>query len=235
MKKNIALIGLVLTNNLYAGRPLKSDDAFTLGRYLFQLELASEYLTVENSRYFSFPITSTFGLSDHTDFILNFSFNYLPNSKSSFGLGCTDFGVKQLLFNTEEISLSFKSGLSAEIVNNKLSSPSAFFGIVTSVELALVKLHFNVGYNQNEAEDEYKDLWFFSIAGEIPLNDQTSFALDLGIGRDPSIHCTKPESYLLVGAVYNLTENIAVDVGINFSVHHSTKLDLFTSGFTIIL
>ena len=68
MKCRILFLIVLYSSVAFASRPLKSDDAFTLGRNLFQLELAYEIIPETG---FSLPVSSAYGIWENTDILLN--------------------------------------------------------------------------------------------------------------------------------------------------------------------
>ena len=233
MKKLTILLLLLYANILFAARPLKSNDAFTLGSNIFQIEFSSDIFHSDNRYLLSLPLVFTFGISTQSD--LFFASSFLTNSNSCEGsyIDCLDIGIKQNISSSKVFNFAFLSGLSSSVVESKFSSPTAFFCIISTLLFDNISLHYNLGYNQNFEKQEFKDLWFVSIGVEYFLSDILNLATDFGIGRDPSIHCSTPQSYSLFGFSYFLFHNFSVDSGISFSFQHFTRIDLITIGFTL--
>jgi len=235
MLRCFTVVLLLLTTITFAGRPLKSDDAFTLGYNSVQFELASEFFSENNFSSLFFPFTTTYGISNQTDIVFNLTFFSSAGTYKPSSLNCVDLGFKQNIFTINNFLLSIKSGLSSSIENGFTTSPVAFFSLVSTTELNSVNVHLNLGYNQNFSDGENNDLWIASLACELPLSDLLILAAEAGVSRNPSIYCQVPESYSLMGISFNLSDNLVLDAGINVSYQHSTKIDLFTSGLTLIL
>ncbi len=234
--KHIVIFVLVIVNCLsFAARPLKSNDAFNLGKYAFQLEIASDIITLEDYHFSAFPVTITYGLTDATDLFIGSlaTTNRLFNGNLYFD--CIDVGFKQNIVSSEDFNFSFASGLSSQFIDASISSPSAFFNLITSISTGDISFHYNLGYNQNFNAEEFKDLWFTSLGIEYQFTEKIILAADFGLGRDPSIHCTIPKSYGLIGASYNIFNNFSFDTGISFSFQHTTKVEMLTTGLTFIL
>ena len=233
--RRLYIILLLLINIAYAGRPLKSDDAFTLGSNSFQFEFASEISYGDNSSSLFFPFTSTYGISNQTDIVFNLTFFSSANTYTLSSLNCIDLSFKQNLFATDNFLFSIKSGFSSSIENGSTTSPLASFFLISSTKLNFVDVHLSLGYIQNSSDEENNDLWSASLACELPLSDLLTLASEVGVSRNASIYCKVPESYSLIGIAFNLTDNFVLDAGVNVSYQHSIKIDLFTSGLTLSL
>ena len=231
--KHLLLISLISVNSLlFAARPLKSNDAFTLGRYSFQLEIASDIITTDDQHFSAFPVAITYGLTDATDLFLGSAVFSNRLFSGNLSIECIDIGFKQNLVSSELFNLSFASGLTSQYFESNFSSPSAFFNLITSLSLGDLTLHYNLGYNQNFRDEEFKDIWFTSFGAELSLSNKIILGADMGIGRDPSIHCSTPQSYALVGASYSLFNKLSLDTGLSFSFQHTTKVEMLTTGLT---
>lgn len=219
----------------FAARPLKSNDAFTLGRYLFQLEFSSDIITSEEQNFSSFPVALTYGLTDDTDLFIGSSVSSNRLFNGRVNIDCIDVGFKQNIISSSVFNFSFASGLSSQYTESSFTSPSAFFNLISSVSFGDIVLHYNLGYKQNFNAEEFKDLWFTSFGAEYQVTERIILAADFGLGRDPSIHCSTPQSYGLIGASYSIFDILSLDSGISFSFQHSTKIEMLTTGFTFIL
>lgn len=235
MNKLLLLCLLVINNLNFAGRPLKSNDAFTLGRHYFQLELASEFINLGNQGSVVFPIAITYGITDNTDFFFGSSLLSNESSNGSITFEFIDLGIKQNLFTSDIFNFAFASGLSSAVIESNLNSPTAFFSLINSFNFNDFTLHFNLGYNQNFGEGEYNDIWFTSVGSEFSLSDKITLVADMGIGRDPSISCSTIQSYTLLGFSYSLFDYLSIDTGLCFSFQHVTKVETITTGLTFVL
>jgi hypothetical protein len=234
--KPLIIFYLVFLNCLsFAGRPLKSNDAFTLGKHYFQLELASDIINLGNQHSAFFPIALTYGFADNTDLFLGSLLFSNSSANGSITFECVDLGIKQNLITSDVYNFAFASGLSSAVIESNLSSPSAFFNLINSFNFNDLTLHFNLGYNQNFGEEEFRDIWFTSFGAELAASDKLTLAIDMGIGRDPSINCSTVQSYSLIGFSYSLFDNLSLDAGLSFSFQHITKVEMLTTGFTLLL
>jgi hypothetical protein len=235
MKYLLILHLLIIQNLSFAGRPLKSNDASTLGRHYFQIELASDIINLNNQQYAVFPVALTYGLGDNTDLFLGSLLFSNSSSNGYISFECFDLGIKQNLITSDVYNFAFASGLSSAVIESNLSSPSAFFSLINSFSFNDLTLHFNLGYNQNFGEEEFRDIWFTSFGAEFAVSDKLTLAADMGIGRDPSVNCSTVQSYSLIGFSYSLFDNLSLDTGLSFSFQHITKIEMLTTGFTLIL
>lgn len=234
--KLLLLLSLVFLNCFsFAARPLKSNDAFTLGRYLFQLEFSSDIIASEEQNFSSFPVAITYGLTDQTDLFIGSSVSSSRLFNGRINIDCIDVGFKQNIISSSVFNFAFATGLSSQYTESSFTSPSAFFNLISTISFSDISLHYNLSYNQNFNDEEFKDLWFTSFSAEYQVNEKIILAADFGLGRDPSIHCSTPQSYGLIGASYSIFDNLSLDSGISFSFQHKTKIEMLTTGFTYIL
>jgi len=231
MKCRILFLIVLYSSVAFASRPLKSDDAFTLGRNLFQLELAYEIIPETG---FSLPVSSAYGIWENTDILLNVSFNNSSNG-SLMAFECIDLEAKQYLMSILEFEIATKFGFSSVIDKGSVGLPLASVVLISSLNINSFNLHFNCGYGNNKNEGEFSDLWFGSIACEYFLNDQIIIGTDIGIGRNTSLYFRSPTGYSLLGVSYKILDSVLIDTGLNITFNEQSKFDMFTSGLTIIL
>jgi len=231
MKCKILFLIVLYSSIAFASRPLKSDDAFTLGRNLFQLELAYEIAPGIGT---SLPVSSAYGIWDNTDILLNVSLNNSSNS-SLMAFECIDIEAKQYLTSVLDFSISTKFGLSSVIEKSSITSPMLSIMLISSLNINSFNVHFNCGYASNKNEDKFSDLWFGSVACEYFLNDQITIGTDFGISRNPSLYFSSPTGYALLGVSYKIFDSVSMDTGLNITFNEKSKFDMFTTGLTIIL
>ena len=231
MKSKVIILIVIDSSIAFASRPLKSDDAFTLGRNLFQLELAYEIIPETG---FSLPVSSAYGIWENTDILINVSFNNSSNG-SIMAFECIDLEAKKYLTSILGFEIATKFGFSSVIEKGFVSSPLGSLILISSLNINSFNFHFNCGYANNKNEGEFSDLWFGSVACEYFLNDQITIGTDLGIGRNPSFYFSSPTGYALLGVSYKLLDSVSIDTGLNITFNEQSKFDMFTSGLTIVL
>ena len=219
----------------YAARPLKTNDAYTIGKSRFQLEISSDITNEYDGKQFSLPAVLTLGISNETDLFVCTSVGHGAGSNNFLSFECIDLGFKQNILSLEKYNLSIATGLSSLINENGLNSPAAFFNLINSVRIENLSLHHNLGYNQNFNDEEFKDIWFSSVGCEYRLEEKIILAADLGIGRDPSIHRSTIQSYAMIGVSYSLISNITIDTGLSYTFQKSVRFELLTTGVTLSL
>lgn len=230
MKIIIPIIVFCFSINVFASRPLKSDDAFTLGRKLFQLEIATEIMNQEN---LNLPITSTYGIFDNTDLLLGFSLCNSSTTNSRINFECLNIGFKQQLVSIYGLDVSTKFQISTEMGNNIFASSSSSIMLITSRSISSFNFHLNFGYAIDNIENGNSNLWFASAACEYLMNDQITIGIDFGITRNPSIYFSNPIGYSLIGISAKIFDSFSLDTGINITYDDKSRVDMFTTGLTI--
>ena len=120
-KRNLVIIIFVLTfQHLFAGHPFRTDDACTIGKQSFQLELTPEVWKHANESCLFVPLTTTYGITENADVVLTVlcSSVYNPGFKSDLS-GVNDIGLenKWRVLELEKFSLSVKPGIILPIGN----------------------------------------------------------------------------------------------------------------------
>jgi len=76
-------------------------------------------------------------------------------------------------------------------------------------------LHLNADYIRSvNVAEERKNLWLFSVAGEIEFIEDFRLVADMGIGTNPHRNSGTPPAYILGGLIYSLRENLDFGLGV---------------------
>ena len=157
-KRNLVFIISVLSFQYsFAGHPLRTDDAGTIGKQSFQLELTPEVWKYSDDNYLFVPLTLTYGIIENADVVLTVLYSSLYNSGFKSDLsGINDIGleVKWRVLELDRFSLAIKPGLILPIGNHMKGLGTGKLGysllLITDQELSSILLHFNFGYTKNE-------------------------------------------------------------------------------------
>ena len=177
-KRTLVFIIFALTFQYsFAGHPLRTDDAGTIGKQSFQLELTPEVWKYANDHHFFVPLTSTYGITENADVVLTVLYSSIYNSGFKSDLsGINDVGleVKWRVLELEKFSIAVKPGLILPIGNHTKGLGTGKLGysllLIADQELSSLLLRFNIGYIRNENRLlERTELWFTALAAEIPV------------------------------------------------------------------
>ena len=231
----------ILAKIIIAGHPLRTDDAGTIGKQSFQLELTPEVWKYTNDNYLFVPLTVTYGITQNTDIVLTVLYSSLYNSGFKSNLsGINDVGleVKLRVLELEKFSLAVKPGLILPIGNHTRGLGTGKLGysllLIADQELPSLLLHFNIGYIRNENRLlEETDIWFTSLAAEIPVAKSLSLVTEIGAFSNRDKIANGHPVFVLGGAVYSIADGIDIDIGLQKGLNkHESDLAVL-AGITV--
>lgn len=229
---------LALVPRAEAAHPLITDDTGTQGKGKFQLELNGEYgsdretsLGVESTeRAIEAAATLSYGIIDSLDAVLGVPYlwvegretdNTIPDSAHASEKGPTDisFELKWRFFEREGLSLAIKPGISAPTGSERKGLGAGRYGFSThfiaTQELEPWAFHVNLGYIRNNNRfDEREDLCHLSLAAEYELFEGVKLVANIGQERNPDKEIKRKPVFGLLGAIYELTEDLDLDAGV---------------------
>lgn len=238
----IIIVFILTFHYSFAGHPLRTDDAGTVGKHSFQLELTPEIWKYANDHYFIVPLTSTYGITENADVVLTVLYSSLYNSGFKSDLsGINDVGLelKWRVLEIEKFSLAVKPGLILPIGNHTKQLGTGKLGysllLIANQDLSALLLHFNIGYVRNENKLlERTDLWFSSLAAEIPVAKSLSLVAEIGTFSNRDELADGHPVFLLGGAVYSITDGIDIDIGLQKGLNkHESELAIL-AGVTVL-
>ncbi len=221
----------------FAAHPLVSDDADTVGRGGFQLELNSEFAfdreTVEGvrlrARGAEVAAVGTYGLTENLDLIVEVPYQWSRIKADGVvefeedGIADTTVELKWRFFQAERGAYALKPSiiLPTGDEDKGLGNGKVSFGLtfIASREFELVDLHLNLGYVRNEfklqadREENRRDLWHASLAAVRSLTDDLDLVADIGIERNGERGSNRHPAFALLGLIYAVTENLDVSLG----------------------
>ncbi|MBU1097040.1 MAG: transporter [Bacteroidetes bacterium] len=238
---SLLLILITLTSiNLKAGHPLRGEDAVSVGKNIWQLELTSDLFYDKGRRNFDIPFTATYGLNDNMDFITNIPFHHSSDLTNNLGLGDICLELKWILFNSKNFSAGIKPSLSfASGDRNKgcgKGKNNFALNFIMTVYNDFSNIHLNAGYIRNDNYDnERLNLWFLSAGSELFLSDKIYTMLELGINQNNSKERAVNPAYLVCGVGYIVNNKITLDIGylIGLNNEETDNGFLFGAGFSI--
>ena len=75
----------VAGNILFAAHPLNTDDPFTVGNSVIQIEIPYEYSNDENIGEYTLPLTLTYGANDKIDMVVGLPFYHKTENGNFHG------------------------------------------------------------------------------------------------------------------------------------------------------
>lgn len=249
----VAVLGVLLASRAaYAGHPLITDDAGTMGKGKGQIEIgvqswnhkeAVDATTTDKTDGGEAAPVITFGLHERVDLVATIPYQWWSTetngTRVSRADGIADVGLdlKWRFFNHDGWGLALKPGVSFPTGNEEQGLGSGrmayrLFFIATK-ELGALACHLNLGYirNENNAGDQ-KDLWRASFAAEYEVVKNLKVMANVGTERNPAPDSSTHPAFALGGAAYALSERISVDGGVKFGLNKAEPDVTYLFGMT---
>ena len=213
-----AIYLLCISTNAFAAHPLITDDTGTQGAGKFQIEVNGEYSDNNGEKTTEVAVTLSAGISDNIDVVASMPYLFLNPEEDSNEDGFGDAGVeiKWRIYEKEGISFALKPGITFNTGDEDkgLGDGKPSYGIVfiTTKEMDALALHFNVGYTRNRKE--LRDIWHYSFAGEYSFTEKLKAVGNIGGETNPDRTSSTHPLFLLGGLIYNIRENVDIDIGI---------------------
>lgn len=220
---------LALTNAAFAAHPLITDDAGTVGRWGFQVEVNGEYAHEDENgveeKTAEFATALSYGVTDHLDIVFGAPYQWLrgeENGETFFresGRADLSVEVKWQFFARDVFSFALKPGVSLPTGDEDQGlgagkvTESLF--VISTYAADPFALHANLGYihnNNNTGTEE--NLWHASVAAQYALTAQVTLVGDTGMERNADPDGDTHPAFILGGLIYALTENVDVDCGV---------------------
>ena len=178
----LAIVGLLgLTVDLYAGRPLVTDDADPVARGRVEVEFGIELETSTQLYNLTAPFAFGFGLTDWLEVAIKPSVLYVDDQDASprrvAGVGDLVLEAKaRLPFRPFDLDLALVPSLKIPTADEdrglgtgKVDGGAVF--VITKAFTETRKLHFNVGYTAvgKASEVQLRDQLFVGLAGETSI------------------------------------------------------------------
>lgn len=248
----IFMMIVVLPAAAFAARPLISDDAGTMGKGKFQVELgfeASDHRTdedgvVSKEDKTSGTATIYYGIVDNIDIVLG-----LPYQKTKVredgetvqnenGFSDMTFDIKWRIFEKDGFAMALKPGLSLPTGNEEkgLGSGRMAYGaiFIATKELEPFAFHFNAGYKRSENKtDERKDIWGADLAGEVRVAKPLKLVANMGIVTNTDRQSSTGPAFFLGGLIYTVTDNFDLDLGYKRGLNKAAVDNAYIIGLTM--
>ncbi len=228
----------LFVNLAYAAHPLVTDDAGTMGKGSFQIELNSEFVFDKETvggittklRGGELSTILTYGITDNIDIVLGLPYKWEKTKEDELtvsdvkGISDITLEVKGRFFESDGFSLAIKPGISLPTgdENKGLGNGKVSYGLtlIATKEFSPWAFHLNLGYGRNEyklTEDKEalrRDIWHASFATEVELIKDLKLVGNIGIETNQSKGDNVHPAFILGGLIYSISKNVNVDVGI---------------------
>ncbi len=250
MKKILLYFGLFILSiqvlffhHAFAARPLATDDAGTVEKGQFQLELGFDGTRQDNhDREFNPSMTLSYGLLERMDLGIGSGYLFLhpKEGEKESGLNDTEVKLKYRLMDEKDwrpaLAVTGTIKIPTASKSKGLGSGQTDFGINTIVTKNLGKrfaLHLNLGYTFI-GEDKVDNELNCSLGGQFILTDKWALVGEI-VGAN-NLNGRKGDDPLsgLIGAYYLITNKIVWDAGLEIGMSKAAPDFRFTTGLTIL-
>ena len=225
----------------YAARPLTTDDAWTVEKGEFQLEVGFDALRQDDhGREYAPSITLTYGLLERMDLGIGSGYVFLhpTEGKRENGVADTEIKLKYRWFDEKGWRPAFTASGILKIPtaseSKGLGSGQTDFGINAIFTKNLSKkwvIHLNFGYTfigENHVNNEFN----YSIAAQFLLTEKWALVGEIvGVNNFNGRHGDDPISGL-IGTYYSITDKVIWDAGLEIGMSKAAPDFRFTTGLT---
>ncbi|MFP5213886.1 MAG: transporter [Acidobacteriota bacterium] len=215
----------------FAAHPLITDDAGTVGKGHFQMELNSSATFDEETEdgkgvkesEVELETVFTYGLTDEIDLVATLPYAWSWEKEDGVtsdenGIADASLEMKWRFFEADDFSLAVKPGISLPTGDKGKGlgtgevGYSAFF--IASQAMDPWAFHLNLGYMRNENDfDERRDLWHVSLATEWNVAERLTLVGNVGAEANPDRADDTPPVFALAGFIYSVAEHVDVNAG----------------------
>jgi hypothetical protein len=235
----VSMVLLVYTA-AWGAHPLITDDAGTLGKGHFQLEVSGQYdsdkemvdgVSLEATGS-EFATSLSFGMAENVDLVLGVPYQSGKEKEDGVSVydekGISDISLeaKWRFYEKDGLSLAFKPGVSLPTGNEEKGLGTGKTGyqafMIGSSEAAPWAFHANLGYirNENNANEE-KNIWHASLAATCEIVKGFQIVGNIGIERNPDKEAHNDPAFVIGGVVYSVSENFDIDFGVKYGLTSS--------------
>jgi cobalt/nickel transport protein len=246
-KKGVSVILFLLlplfpSTSLYAGRPLTTDDAWTVEKGKFQVESGIDVSRQDNhDREFTPSLTLTYGLLERMDLGVGsgYLFFHPAEGRKENGIADTEIKLKYRFMDEMGLRPAFAVAGILKIPtaseSKGLGSGKVDFRINTLFTKNLGKqlaLHLNLGYaflNEKGGDNEFN----YSLACQFILAEKWTLVGEIAGINNFNGHKRDDPLSGLIGTTYQLTENLVWDAGVEIGMNRAAPDFRVTTGVTL--
>jgi len=233
---------LLFSSSAFAAMPLTTDDAYTVEKGMFQLEVGFDAARQDNhDKEFSPFVTLTYGLFERMDVGAGSAYLFVdPNEgKNENGLGDTEVKVKYHFIDQKDwiphFALSGTLKIPTASESKGLGSGKMDFNVNTIFTWNLSErwqLYSNLGYTfigEHHVDNECN----YSVAVQFALSKEWALVGEgVGVNNFNGHKSDDPFSGLF-GIQYMLSDNLVWDAGVEIGMNKAAPDFRFTTGLTL--
>ena len=243
---------VVLPAAVFAARPLITDDAGTVGKGTFQVELGFEVSghradddgVVTKKDASSATSTLSYGILDNLDVLLG-----VPYQKTKMredgetvydedGIADLTLEAKWRFFEKDGFALALRPGVSFPTGdhNKGLGTGRMTCGalFIATKDIGPVSFHLNAGYKRNENKtDERKDIWGGDLAGVVTVAKPLKLVVNVGMKTNTDRMAATDPAFFLGGLIYSITDKIDLDLGYKRGLNKAEADNSYIVGLTM--
>ncbi|MGB9677488.1 MAG: transporter [Candidatus Ratteibacteria bacterium] len=230
-KKDLKIYAFVisfffLSTFVYAGRPLTTDDAETVEKGKFELEIGYDFIKNDkNSQELGISLKS--GLTEFMDFGISAPFVIEEDGEGINEWGNAEIGAKFSILKEKENRPGFSFTVSAT-PNPDDGDKRYGINLILSKNFGKLTTHLNFGRYSLKTSDENEDILNYSGAFEYSINEKFNFVGEI-VGENNKQNPLE----LLFGINYATGENLTYDIGISLGLNDDTPDYRITTGITL--
>jgi Putative MetA-pathway of phenol degradation len=226
-----------------AAHPLIAEDTATQGSGKFELEIGNSWTRDGPDRSFELGPQLSYGVLPHLDLILRPTWldqrSIIDGDAiHARGAGDTAMDVKWRFFQRDKLSLAVRAGINAPTgdADRGLGSgkPTYHGLLVSSIDLAPLAVHANVGYARNRSDPmERRDLYHVCATALWTVNDSWRVLL-AELATDTNVDITRTEwaSVARIGAIYTILKGLDIDFGYQGRLNRAAPSQVLLVGVT---
>ncbi len=249
----IAFVGFFLfINKAFSARPLATEDAYTLEKYHYELEIGATYSKdipehhsdeeefKEVSKERTIELAVKYGLLENLDIGFVFPYSYRKQNQERIdGCGDIELNTKWRIFSEENFAFSYslKVNLKTQSANEDkgLGSGQNEIKVINlfSRDLDKIIFHLNLGYNFLSKRKGQDDTFWGAFAWEAPiLKDKLNLCVE--VNAETTFKKDFDESKVSAGLGFNyaLNPGLIFDSGMRWGISESANDYEITSGLT---
>jgi len=234
----VVSVVLLTAGTAFAAHPLITDDTGTQGKGKFQLEVNGEIgrdreiLSGIETRETSAGLETVLsgGLTDTVDLVVAVPWVWSRVKEGGVvgsdenGPGDVALELKWRFLEYKGFSLAVKPGMTFPSGNENrgLGNGKVSYGatMIATQELDPFTFHLNLAYTHNEfkldldKESNRSDIWHASLAATYEVVKDLQLVANVGMESNGDRGNNTWPAFVLGGAIYSLTENLDVDLGV---------------------
>ena len=248
----VLALAVSLPGVTFAARPLLTDDAGTLGKGAFQVELGFEtsdhrtdddgVVTKEDAS--SASTTLSYGILDNLDVLLGMPYEWSrvredgDTIRNEDGIADLTLEAKWRFFEKDGFAMALKPGVSFPTGNHNkgFGTGRMTYGalFIATQDIGPVSLHLNAGYRRNDNDtDERKDIWGGDIAAVVTVAKPLKLVANVGTKTNTDRTAATDPAFFLGGLIYSITDKIDLDLGYKRGLNKAEADNTYIGGLTI--